>query len=217
MKPLSKIARKYNTDKGVSSTWDWSHGYTEFYDRYFSAYDNPVIFEIGVYKGESIRLYDAYYGGCEIYCADIEDMSGMFANMPNVHFYQLDQSNRDDWDRFNKMTEGVEFDIILDDGGHQFDQQMISLSKLHRRVRKNGIYILEDLHTSLANGVSYSPLMFLNYFGVKHPSINHYLTDEEFNDLCDDIRDVVISNAKSVGDNQFYHNRSITSVITFNH
>ena len=48
--------------------------------------------------------------------------------MPNVHFYRLDQASRSDWDKFNRETEGVKFDIILDDGGHQFDQQIISLS-----------------------------------------------------------------------------------------
>ena len=58
--------------------------------------------------------------------------------------------------------------------------------------------------------------MLLNYFGTKNPSINGYLTDYEFNELCDNIKDVIISNAKSIGNNSCYFNRSITSIITFN-
>jgi len=218
MTKLTEVAKKYNTDKGVCSTiYEWNHGYTEIYDRYFSVYESPTILEIGVLQGESIFMYNDYYQGrCQIYCVDIEDKGELFANMPNVHFYRLDQASRSDWDKFNRETEGVKFDIILDDGGHQFDQQIISLSKLHKRVSDNGIYIVEDLHTSLINGVSYNTLMLLNYFGTKNPSINGYLTDYEFNELCDSIKDVFISNTKSIGNHSYFFNRSMTSIITFN-
>ena len=217
MTKLTEIAKKYNTDKGVSSNCEWNHGYTEIYDRCFSMYESPNILEIGVLNGDSIFMYDDYYQGkCQIYCVDIEDKSGLFTNMPNIHFYRLDQASRSDWDKFNKTTKNVKFDIILDDGGHHFNQQIISLSKLHRRVGENGIYIVEDLQTSLTYGVSYNTLMLLNYFGTKHPNLNNYLTDDEFDELCSDIKDVIISNTKSIGHQDFFFNRSITSIITFN-
>jgi hypothetical protein len=43
------------------------------------------------------------------------------------------------------------FDFILDDGGHSFSQQIVSLVTLLPSVRPGGMYILEDLGTSYSN------------------------------------------------------------------
>jgi len=40
------------------------------------------------------------------------------------------------------------FDIVLDDGGHTMQQQIISFEELFPAVKENGIYLVEDLHTS---------------------------------------------------------------------
>lgn len=40
------------------------------------------------------------------------------------------------------------FDIIIDDGGHTMNQQLVSLKTLLSSVRPNGIYVIEDLETS---------------------------------------------------------------------
>jgi hypothetical protein len=43
------------------------------------------------------------------------------------------------------------FDFVLDDGGHSFSQQIVSLVTLLPAVRPGGMYILEDLGTSYSN------------------------------------------------------------------
>jgi hypothetical protein len=40
------------------------------------------------------------------------------------------------------------FDIVIDDGGHSMDQQIVSLQVLFPAVRPGGFYFVEDLETS---------------------------------------------------------------------
>lgn len=43
---------------------------------------------------------------------------------------------------------GMEFDVIVDDGGHTMVQQITSLEVLWPAVKKGGLYFCEDLQTS---------------------------------------------------------------------
>lgn len=209
---LNECAKKTGTDKGPDF-----HGYTNYYDYWFSKYINPDILEIGVLDGASIEMYNQFYNGeCDIYCIDIEDKKHIMDKYTNVHFYQLDQGNASQWDSFLEKTKDIEFDIILDDGSHQCRHQILTLSKLHKRVKEDGIYVLEDLHANFCpdmNDFCTAPLTFLSYLTL---SSTPYLSEQEQKELTHDIKDIVTLNLESHGTfNQFYNNRSISSVITF--
>lgn len=45
-------------------------------------------------------------------------------------------------------AEAFQFDVIIDDGGHMMDQQMVSLQTLWKAVKPGGTYFVEDLETS---------------------------------------------------------------------
>lgn len=40
------------------------------------------------------------------------------------------------------------FDVIVDDGGHSMDMQIISFQELFLSLKSEGLYFMEDLHTS---------------------------------------------------------------------
>lgn len=40
------------------------------------------------------------------------------------------------------------FDLILDDGGHTMNQQIVSIETLFKYLKKDGIYLVKDCHTS---------------------------------------------------------------------
>jgi hypothetical protein len=40
------------------------------------------------------------------------------------------------------------FDIIIDDGGHTMNQQIITFQCIYNHMTENGVYLCEDLHTS---------------------------------------------------------------------
>lgn len=44
------------------------------------------------------------------------------------------------------------FDIIVEDGSHLYKDQLLNLAQLLPLVRPGGVYVIEDLHTSLETG-----------------------------------------------------------------
>lgn len=182
MKELTIVANKYNTDKGTAYTGNSDemtnmggavhHGYTEFYDYYFSKYKEncPTILEIGVEMGGSIRmLNDYFHGNCEIWCIDINAYCKDIAESvgSNIHFVQLDQSDGNALRNFTESLFTTRFDIIIDDGSHVCTHQMHTLKYLYKYLNNDGIYIIEDTHTTFSpmynenvNDKFYSPIAF---------------------------------------------------------
>jgi len=156
MDELTRLADKYGTDKG--SVY---HRYTSFYDEVLSPIKNDKLkfVEIGVWFGESIKMWRDYLPNSTIYALDYveSNATSKHSKGPGLkHAYNLDrvtpcivdQSSRSDIARFVELY-GNSFDVILDDGGHLMNQQQISFGTFFPHVSPGGMYILEDLHTSL--------------------------------------------------------------------
>ena len=138
---LDQIGLKYNTDKCSSF-----HNYLSLYDKEMCGIRNSSnkILEIGVLFGDSLKVFSEYFNESEIYAIDIENKSQFSTD--RVKIFQADQSDR----QFLESNFQDEFfDIILDDGSHKMDHQQISFGSLFKKLKKGGIYIIEDLHTSL--------------------------------------------------------------------
>lgn len=137
---LAAAAR--DTDKGPSQ-----HNYTELYERLFLHWKNePVtIFEIGIAKGGSLKMWQAYFPQARIFAVDIEPKTEF--DDTRVNTFVADQANR------NQLKPAIEAagqpHIVIDDGGHSMEQQQVSLGYLFPHVRPGGYYVIEDVHTSL--------------------------------------------------------------------
>jgi hypothetical protein len=220
MNRLTEIANKYNTDKGTNSNCDNSgrgHGFTEFYYNYFKDLKHPIILEIGVWKGASIKMYNDFFNGdCEIYCIDIDPNRDVSNLGDNVHFFVADQGNEEQLKKFVSEIGDVKFDIILDDGSHQIYHQMLTYSVFRKLLKPNGIYIMEDLHTSFLEswGSSYGTErtttldFFVNFIPFEK------FTDELNTELFREIKTVeLFSNDDNLCTDNFRRNRSLTAII----
>ncbi len=136
--------------KNVPTLGKWFH-YYEIYEELFAEYRNtPVrILEIGVFKGDSIRMWKEYFGPDSVVVGLDIHPEPLTHNDPsnNVFVRKGDQSDHE------FLAEVVEefgqFDIILDDGGHRTSQQYMSFAYLFRNgLKDNGLYVVEDVHTS---------------------------------------------------------------------
>lgn len=149
---LTMIANACNTDKGddvLCGGGFRGHGFTNFYYDYFRNIKHPVILEIGVFKGESIRMFNEFYNGdCEIHCIDIDPACDVSNIGDNVHFHLVDCGNKEQLELFVENMEDVKFDIILDDASHVVYHQMLTYSYFRKMLNTDGIYVMEDLHTS---------------------------------------------------------------------
>lgn len=139
---LEQISKQYQSDKGATY-----HNYLEIYEKYFSKYRNSLenFLEIGLWKGESIRMWREYFTTGNLVGADILDLSNI--QLPNTQIHVCDQSSRDDLENLVLKTYN-KFDIIIDDGGHMMHQQQITLATLFKYVKPGGVFVIEDLHTS---------------------------------------------------------------------
>lgn len=212
MTHLTKLANKFETDKGTMHSW--AHGYTEFYEPFFNKVKEINVLEIGIEKGGSLRMLKEFFGdNANIYGVD-KEQNTMF-NENGITTMVADQSSRESLAELKTKLGDVKFDIIIDDGSHEPKDQIITLLLLHDMLKPNGMYILEDLHSNIANVYNdifkSTPLFFLAFFA---PS--EFLTEEENASLLSSIKDVKISSTF----NSFFlsgnvKNRSITSIITF--
>ena len=224
MKQLTLLANKNGTDKGT--IFREGHGYSEIYEDYIKGFigKHPKILEIGIENGGSLRMWNDYFAGdCEIYAIDIVPEKRMYETQ-NTHIFIQDQSSKTDWENFKSQfpNNGEEFfDIIVEDGSHFPQHQIITLFELCNCVKKHeGIYVAEDLHTNILDGkeskfylegidLSQTPLFSL-MFHMNSP----FLTEYENEYLLDKIKDITTYSMYR-NKNGCFKDRSITSIINF--
>lgn len=215
MERLSRIANKVGTDKGTN--YEDSHGYTEFYQRFFEKYEHPNILEIGTYLGRSAKMFEEFYDGeCSIYTCDIIDSTEQIKDVPTAKYFYVNESDGESLARLHEQLKDIKFDIIIDDASHVWQDQFNGLTALHDLLSEGGIYILEDLHYSRLKGdeiIKFSPLYFLAFM-FPSPLIG----EEESNKLINKIKDIQIfshKNNSTMEMREWYGGRSMTAIITF--
>lgn len=129
----------------------WAH-YFPVYDKILSEYRNKTInvLEIGVLDGGSLELWHRYFGPNALIVGIDNHLQsnskGLDFDTPMIQFRKGDQS--DSVFLQSIIDEFKEFDIIIDDGSHVCQHVITSFNKLYGSVTKNGMYIIEDAHTS---------------------------------------------------------------------
>ena len=99
--------------------------------------------EIGIDKTESLKLWKGYFGNVNLHGIDIDEKE---FNDTEVTLHKIDQSPLE-LDKFVANV-GIKFDVILDDGSHVPEHQILTINKLWNLVKPGGIYIIEDIETS---------------------------------------------------------------------
>lgn len=148
---IPTIKNVKNNPSSVEFTTDKiNHGYMEVYEPLFSNMKEvKKVLEIGIYQGESLKLLSHFFKDSMIYGIDISDCSNL--NSDKIQTFIYNQENINDLNDFIKNV-GGEFDLIIDDGGHTMKQQQISFGILFKHLKNGGVYIIEDLHTSVREG-----------------------------------------------------------------
>ena len=196
---------RYNTDK-------YEHGFIDVYEPYFNNSKNVKnVLEIGVYFGGSLQYLSDKFPDAKIYGIDIEDKTQY--NTDNITTYIVNQEDRNALNKFLEET-NVEFDIIIDDGGHTMKQQQVSFGTLFKSLKKGGIYILEDLHTSrleqlgtIAPDDIITTLDMLYTIQYTKNVISNHILDEEKEYIINTIDDIRVWTRTPE------YNQSVTSII----
>lgn len=220
MHELTNLANKYNSDKGT--VFGSKHGFTEDYGPYFEKYkcEKINILEIGINDGSSLRMWYDYFPHATIVGIDIDDK--LTYNNDRTFCGILDQSNSEHLKHFVVNTD-LNFDIIIDDGSHHISDQQLTFGHLFPLVRPGGIYIIEDLHTSLSEPgtmVYGRPLennlertnTTLTYLKSR-PYTSIYLSKSQNEYVQENIQEVLIFERDNMNVPYDYKNKSITTII----
>lgn len=162
MTSLCNIMTKCGSDKGSY------HNYTTIYYDYFNdiSNNNLNIFELGLgtnytdvassmgpngTPGASLYGWKEFFPNSNIYGADIDKR--ILFNDDRIKTYFCDQTNiqiiNNLWNNIELIN--LEFDIILDDGLHEFNANLTFFENSFYKLKKGGKYIIEDLFPETIN------------------------------------------------------------------
>lgn len=146
MKTLQEISEKWENkadvghgDKGTT------HSYIPSYERLLSPYRNKDInfLEIGLAYGESLEMWYEYFTKrSTIYGVDNQTNEiGPYLKDDRFNISIVEQQNPLIKTYFND----IKFNVIIDDGSHQFPHQIATFNLLKDHMAEGGIYIIEDV------------------------------------------------------------------------
>ena len=125
----------------------WEH-YFPIYERHFAPWRGRTLtfFEIGVARGGSLPMWRRYFGPLATIVGLDIDPRCKTHEKDGVLVRIGDQSDP----KFlaEVMEEFGPPDIVLDDGSHQMAHIHATFEALYPKVPKNGVYMVEDLHTA---------------------------------------------------------------------
>ncbi len=128
-----------------------------YWHRYESAYkpihnlsrSDAVIVEFGVLEGESIKWLRELHPNAHIYGLDILGLMDAWPSDARINYLVLDQADRTQIR--NCLTRiGKPINLVIEDGSHIPQHQWNSLIESLSFMDSNGVYIVEDIHTSLS-------------------------------------------------------------------
>ena len=190
MNELIYISDKHNPTKNKKE-------FLKIYSNYFKDYKDKEIniLEIGVYKGESLKIWREYFSKAKICGIDINEIK---FKIDGVDIIKADQASVKDLTSICEKYKS--FDIIIDDGGHHSNQITTSLNFLFDYLNDNGLYVIEDLQTS-----------YFPRFGGSRFNLNRKTTSMNF------LKSITDSVNYEQNDRPFYENKKFDGQVKFVH
>jgi hypothetical protein len=147
--------------------------YFEVYDELFAKYQNKKItfVEIGILSGGSLFMWRKFFGPkARIIGIDLNPNAKKWKKY-GFEIYIGDQSDVNFWKNFKKKIGPI--DILLDDGGHKYEDQITSIECMISNIKDGGMIVVEDTHTSYMGGFGNKKYSFINYIKNKIDKINY--------------------------------------------
>lgn len=173
--------------------------YFDSYDHLFNQYRNKEItfVEIGILGGGSLFMWRDYFGPkARIIGVDLNPDAKKWEEN-GFEIFIGSQSDSNFWNDFKAKVGGI--DVVLDDGGHTYEQQIITTESLLDAVNDGGVLVVEDTHTSYMSGFGPVKYSFIEYVKGRIDAVNH-----RFKMLPDDR-----------GENRFWSIEIVESMVAF--
>jgi len=142
--PPNPLRTYFDSVKEGRGIWKWQH-YFDIYHRHFRRFvgQEVHVVEVGIYSGGSLDMWKAYFGPkCKVYGVDIEEACKAYED-ERTRIFIGDQGDREFWKDLRKQVPDI--DILIDDGGHLPEQQIVTLEETLPYMRNGGVYLCEDV------------------------------------------------------------------------
>ena len=146
--------------------------YFQVYDHLFSNYINSEItfVEIGVLSGGSLFFWQDFFGpDARIIGIDFNPAAKKWEKF-GFEIFIGDQADRDLLTSIFKKIGSI--DILLDDGGHTYLQQITTVESALPYINNGGMVVVEDTFTSYRKGFGQKKYSFMNYAIRKTHALN---------------------------------------------
>jgi hypothetical protein len=126
-----------HTDKHTTHSYDW------FYEPLLRHKKESAkqVLEIGVsdFGGGDLTAFGLYFANAQVHGIDIKPTGNSHGKNVTVHV-----GNGYD-PEFLKQFDGIEWDVVLDDGPHTKESQVFALNYFHTKLAPEGILLVEDV------------------------------------------------------------------------
>ena len=142
MKTLTELAQKYNTDKQTKD-----HNYIQMYEDLLKGKEIFSMLEIGLGSGASALMWSEYYPNSHIHIMEyfdkehVETWNSPQISAKNLIIHKGDSTKMESW---VEIPYGL--DIIVEDGSHYPDHQIMTFEHGFPHLKSGGLYIIEDTH-----------------------------------------------------------------------
>ncbi len=167
-----------NNDKRLINKFNH---YFDVYERHFSKFRGKkvTIVEIGVFQGGSLQMWRDYFGpDATIWGIDI-DPNCKTLEEKDTHILI---GSQEDPAFLNSIVDKIgPIDLLIDDGGHTQNQQIVTFDVLFKHIKEDGVFLCEDVHTSYWNvygGGNRRQGTFIEYSKLLVDKINAHHSEE---------------------------------------
>jgi len=140
---ISELAQIYPIDKNYEHNY-----YVRFYDNLLK--DKNNVTKILEFNSESaynsFKILKKYFSNSEV-IGVFPYISNQTKNDIEIKTYECVQSNREGMENISRLE--MDIDMVVDDGTHKMYDQQLSLYLFFKSLKSGGVFVIEDLHTSI--------------------------------------------------------------------
>tara|TARA_A100001515_G_scaffold1473_2_gene1392 strand:- start:195 stop:878 length:684 start_codon:yes stop_codon:yes gene_type:complete len=175
---FEKLEKLYESDKHYSSKHE---EYWRLYSEFLSEINTDEelnILEIGVDNGTGLTALRSIFPSSNLVGLDILNFTERYQNT-DVKFYCGSQTDENLLKKINE--ECGPFDIIIDDASHVSDHQVKTMKFLFPLLKNQGLYIVEDTHTSyMKTPTPNQNLSFIEFVKMLMDQMNIFSWDSNY-------------------------------------
>ena len=205
---LDNLFINFSCDKGSYFFYGkekvFSHNYSIFYKKYLNFLKDKKfkLLELGSHEGRSLASFYFYYPRAIMIGANINPFQMKYQSKRITELF-VDVSSEESLTSLSNHLDN-ELDVIIDDASHNLRDIIIAFSILFKKLKKGGIYIIEDINQFevFKNLNPYvnelTPLEILKSIQEKKDFESSFLDEETKKYLINNINDIKIEQGSMI-------------------